>query len=245
MIAYRPLILKPEMKTILFSLITVLLLSCKTQAGGDLKPSDFGTQIQKSDVKLVDVRTPSEFSEGHIKGAINVDYNGADFATAMAQFGKEEKIYLYCKSGVRSGKALEQLQKLGFKNLYSLHGGIEAWKGENLPIETGVASAALSEQKPLDFKTAIYGDKLVLVDFNATWCGPCKRMQPFIDMIKEERAQDVIVYSIDTDEQVDLAREYQIMNLPTVILLKKGSVLYRKEGYHEQKELNDIVTKYK
>lgn len=236
------------MKYILSLTIAILLVACKTQSNGGLSPADFNKQITAEDVKIIDVRTPEEYNEGYIKGAINIDWNAGDFETATTQFGKEQKIFLYCKSGTRSGNAFDLLKKLGYKNVYNLNGGITAWKEAQLPIETKAsaqAAAKPAEGNPIDFKTAIYGDKLVFVDFNAVWCGPCRRMQPFVDIIKEERSSDVLVYSIDTDKEVALAQEYQIFNLPTVILLKKGAVLYRKEGYHDQKMLNDLVTKYK
>lgn len=236
------------MKYILSFTLAILLMACKTQSNAGLTPADFNKQITAEEVKLIDVRTPEEYNEGYIKGAINIDWNAGDFETAVSQFGKDQKIYLYCKSGTRSGHAFELLKKLGYKNVFNLAGGITAWKAAQLPVETKAAEQAAvkpTEANPLDFKTAIYGDKLVFVDFNATWCGPCRRMQPFVDMIKEERSSEVLVYSIDTDQEVELAKEYQIFNLPTVVLLKKGAVLYRKEGYHDQKMLNDLVTKYK
>jgi thioredoxin len=236
------------MKYILTLTLAILLIACKTQSNGGLTPTDFNKQITSEEVKLIDVRTPEEYNEGYIKGAINIDWNAGDFETAMTQFGKDQKIFLYCKSGTRSGHAFDLLKKLGYKNVYNLNGGISAWKAAQLPVETKASAQAATkpeEGNPIDFKTAIYGDKLVFVDFNAVWCGPCRRMQPFVDIIKEERSSDVLVYSIDTDKEVALAQEYQIFNLPTVILLKKGAVLYRKEGYHDQKMLNDLVTKYK
>lgn len=237
------------MKYILSITLALFLLACKTQSTGGLTPTDFNKQITTEDVKIIDVRTPEEYNEGFIKGAINIDWNAGDFETAISQFGKDQKLYLYCKSGTRSGNAYELLKKLGYKNVYNLEGGFTAWKAAKLPVETSVVAEPtiqkLEAEKPIDFKTAIYGDKLVFVDFNATWCGPCKRMQPFVDIIKEERSSEVLVYSIDTDKEVELAREYQIFNLPTVILLKKGAVLYRQEGYHDQKTLNDLVTKFK
>ncbi len=236
------------MKYMLSLTLAILLVACNTQSNGGLSPAEFNKQITSEEVKLIDVRTPEEYNEGYIKGAINIDWNAGDFETAVTQFGKDQKIYLYCKSGTRSGNAFDLLKKLGYKNVFNLNGGITAWKAAQLPVETKASAQEATkpvEGNPIDFKTAIYGDKLVFVDFNAVWCGPCRRMQPFVDIIKEERSSDVLVYSIDTDKEVALAQEYQIFNLPTVILLKKGAVLYRKEGYHDQKMLNDLVTKYK
>ncbi len=253
MIRYKQLILKPTMKSKLLFLSALVFASCGTYKPNNLGPSDFNIKMTSANSKIIDVRSAEEFKEGYIKGAVNIDFYSENFENEMNKFDKGETLYLYCLSGNRSGQASEKLSKLGFKNIYSLEGGIKAWKANNLPLELNTsndkdsvgATTANTEKDPTDFKTAIYGNKLVFVDFNAVWCGPCKKMQPFVDMLKEERSKEVIVFSIDTDEQVALAQEYQIVNLPTVVLIKNGAVLYRKEGYHNQQSLNELVTKFK
>lgn len=239
------------MKIKLIALMAITLVACKMSNNSHLlKVTDFKEKSTVSGSNIIDVRSPEEFKEGYIKGATNVDYNGANFESEISTLDKNGTYYLYCLSGRRSGEALDKMISMGYKNTYSLEGGIKAWKAANLPVEVppvdpNDTTSKTTTADPTDFKTAIYGDKLVLVDFNATWCGPCKRMQPFVDMIREERAKEVIVFSIDTDEETQLAMEYQIVNLPTVILMKKGTVLYREEGYHDQQSLNDLVTKFK
>jgi rhodanese-related sulfurtransferase len=79
---------------------------------------------------LVDVRTDAEVAEGMIEGAAHVDFNSADFAAQMeATYGgdKDQAIYLYCRSGGRSGRALSQLKQAGFTNVHHLVGGFMAW----------------------------------------------------------------------------------------------------------------------
>lgn len=237
------------MKIKLIGLIAIIFSACNaSHQSGILSVTDFKAKSATEGATIIDVRTPEEFNGGYIKGAVNIDYQGTDFDTEVAKLDKEKPYFLYCKSGKRSGNALDKMKAAGFKNVYGLDGGIEAWTNEKQAVELPGSSAqntSPAAADPTDFKTAIFGDKLVLVDFNATWCGPCKRMQPFVDMIKEERNKEVIVFSIDTDEQTALAQEYQIQNLPTVMLIKNGSVLYREEGYHDQESLNELVTKFK
>ena len=79
----------------------------------------------KSVAAVIDVRTPAEFSGGHLQGAVNVDVEGADFATKMGQFDKAKNYVVYCHSGRRAGIALDTMKGLGFKNLTNA-GGIDA-----------------------------------------------------------------------------------------------------------------------
>lgn len=246
----KPLTFALQMKNYIPFLLAIVLFSCKSANKNTLlSANDFSNKITTENSVVLDVRTPDEFNAGHLNNAININFESADFDQQIAQLDKSKTYAVYCLKGVRSGKAMDKMQSLGFKNIYGLDGGIEAWQSANLPLANTVHDTAKVTQPTSDvipdFKTAIYGDKLVMVDFNAVWCGPCRRMQPFVDLIKEERSSEVLVYGIDTDENPQLAQEYQIYNLPTVIFLKKGAVLYRQEGYHDQKALNDLVTKFK
>jgi len=93
-----------------------------------LNKNQFAEAIQGKKVVLVDVRTPAEYSEGFIEGAINIDYfNQQSFIKQISALDKKEPVYLYCRSGNRSMKAARQLVSLGFENVYDLAGGYMAW----------------------------------------------------------------------------------------------------------------------
>jgi rhodanese-related sulfurtransferase len=80
-----------------------------------------------NDVQLVDVRTPKEYNQGFIKSAKNIDYFSDNFKTQFQELDKEKPLYIYCRSGGRSGKASKILKELGFKEIYDLKGGYLAW----------------------------------------------------------------------------------------------------------------------
>ena len=93
-----------------------------------LNKNQFAEAIHGKKVVLVDVRTPEEYSEGFIEGAINIDYfNQQSFIKQISALDKKEPVYLYCRSGNRSMKAARQLVSLGFENVYDLAGGYMAW----------------------------------------------------------------------------------------------------------------------
>lgn len=74
---------------------------------------------------LVDIRTPDEFASGHIAGAINVDFYSPDFVTRMTEIGRAKELYIYCRSGARSGSAVAALSQAGL-HVVDLPGGIMA-----------------------------------------------------------------------------------------------------------------------
>ncbi|MDD2377772.1 MAG: thioredoxin [Bacilli bacterium] len=75
----------------------------------------------------------------------------------------------------------------------------------------------------------LISEDLVLVDFFATWCGPCKMLSPIIDELVNERQFKVV--KIDVDQNMELAQEYGIMSVPTLILFSKGKLLAKKSGF--------------
>lgn len=101
-----------------------------------INAKDFRNLIATDSVLIMDVRTPEEFKEGHIFGAINIDWKNQDeFISKITTLAKDNTILVYCRSGHRSGLATQYLKEQGFEKLYNLETGIEGWKAENFEIE--------------------------------------------------------------------------------------------------------------
>ena len=94
-----------------------------------LSPAEFESHLKKNiSPQLIDVRTPDEFKDGHLENARNIDFFDPNFNTLMqAALSKKKAVYLYCKSGGRSGKTAARLQEMGFEEIYDLKGGYTAW----------------------------------------------------------------------------------------------------------------------
>jgi rhodanese-related sulfurtransferase len=84
---------------------------------------------------VLDVRTPREFAAGHIPGAINVDWNGKDFAGRVAALDKKKNYLVYCAVGGRSARASAKMIELGFSKVYNLERGISSWQQAGKPTE--------------------------------------------------------------------------------------------------------------
>ncbi|MCI5596107.1 MAG: thioredoxin [Lachnospiraceae bacterium] len=81
----------------------------------------------------------------------------------------------------------------------------------------------------------------VLVDFWAGWCGPCKMLSPVVDEVAEEIAGTVKVGKVNVDEESDLARQFRVMSIPTLIVFKNGSAVNQSVGVISKQEILDLV----
>ncbi len=77
--------------------------------------------------EIIDVRTPNEFDQGHIEGAKNIDYFSKSFKSELEKLDKSVPLYVYCRSGGRSAKAMQIMKEIGFVSVYNLQGGFLAW----------------------------------------------------------------------------------------------------------------------
>ncbi len=92
-----------------------------------IDPHTFKKHIRNKKAKLIDVRTPAEFNQGHIKKAININLYSGSFIIEFDKLKKDQAVYLYCRTGRRSRTASRKLAKRGFTKIYDLQGGIMNW----------------------------------------------------------------------------------------------------------------------
>jgi thioredoxin len=113
------------------------------------------------------------------------------------------------------------------------------WRGANLPETTGntVMSNGMSRE---EFDALLNSDKLVLIDFYAEWCAPCKKMKPYLDEISKDMADKVVIIRINADDNQALCKELKIDELPVLQLYKNKVLTWTNTGFMNKA---DIVKK--
>lgn len=192
---------------------------------------EFEKMLGEEGVQLVDVRTPEEFNESRIKGAQNIDYKGDDFEKLLTNLDKNSPVLVYCLSGGRSADATDKMLSLGFKKIYNLDGGILKWTASNKPVESGENASASGGMTVEEFNKLINVNSYVLVDYSATWCGPCKKMLPVLEKIADKRKDKMKLVKIDVDENNTIARERKIDGIPYLELYQNGKLVWKNVGY--------------
>ncbi len=94
------------------------------------------------------------------------------------------------------------------------------------------------------FNDVISMNKPVLVDFFATWCGPCKMMHPVLEQLKTTYGDKIRIIKIDIDKNSAIASQYQIQSVPTLILFKNGNIVWRQSGAMPLNELQNIIAQF-
>jgi thioredoxin 1 len=234
--------------SILLVLTMTVFPFCKAQSEYQVEPARFKAKVESNlaAVTLLDVRTPVEYDRGHVAGAVLMDYNGGQFAAEMGKIDKNKPVFVYCQSGGRSSSAADELRKAGHREVYELKGGILAWRNSGLPTETAVPAAVATPAVPgavaattpdgskemtrEEFTALLTSAPIVLIDFYAPWCGPCKQMEPMLNELNTTYSGKLKVIRIDVDQNPSLAREFNISGIPYFMMYKGADLLMEHKG---------------
>ena len=214
------------MKNIFFASLFTLaisIVSCaqtnKDNNAASLPANAFQTAIQKPNVQILDVRSAGEFAGGRIKNALQANWNDPkEFESRTQELDKKATVYVYCQVGVRSASAQAYLMEKGF-NVVNLEGGLSSWKMNGLPVE---GNSNVQQMAVSDFEKVIASNNLVLVDIGASWCPPCRKMQPTLDQVKKEQGTKLYFLAVDGGVDMDVMKQVNFETLPTYIIYKNG-----------------------
>ncbi|MDG2455817.1 MAG: thioredoxin domain-containing protein [Bacteroidia bacterium] len=229
----------------MIAMIVTLIAACGTSKieNSSVDVKTFANKMVNTKYTLVDVRSPEEFAMNHLENASNIDVNSSDFAQKAALLDKSKDVLVYCKSGGRSTMAAAQIKAMGY-NVYELGGGILRWKAEGYKIIVGAKKSNSSGYSLARYNEAVSSGKVVLVDFYATWCGPCKAMAPHVETMKKKYGDELVVLKVDTDKSLEVSEHFKINAIPLIKIYKNGKEVYDKTGYHSEEELASLLGKY-
>ena len=227
-----------NVKSIIATIIIIFSISCSnSQNFKSVDVAAFKSTLDKTiNAQLIDVRTEDEFNGGHIENAKNIDWNGNDFDAQLTSLDKTKPVLVYCLSGGRSKKAAAKLTELGFKEVLELDGGYLAWSNA-YPQSNAVWSGMTKEE----YAKLLTSDKIVVVDFYAKWCAPCKKMAPYLEKMNTELASTVTIHRIDADKNKSLFNALGYQGLPVILVYKNGKETFSKNEFVSEEELRKVL----
>lgn len=224
------------MKNAGFGLLLLIVTTCNAQDNGQkLNPDAFENGIGQPNIQVLDVRTPGEYRSGHIKNSLQADWNNKpEFNDRIQYVDKNKPVYIYCLMGGRSAAAADWMRQNGFKSVYELTGGMNAWKTANKPIEGMSTEPQMTVEQ---YWSKIPKYKTTLVDFGAIWCPPCVKMAPVLDELQQSKDLNFLLLKIDASVQTDVMKALNIEPIPVFIIYKNGKEVWRKQGVVDKEEL--------
>lgn len=229
------------MKITHISALVILASVLSFGAQAQVSMEEFENKLSKSkDAQLLDVRTPEEYGEGHLRNADNVDFKSADFKDKITKLDKSKPVFVYCLSGGRSAAAASVLRENGFSEVYDMKGGYLKWNTSGKTVE-GANKSGVPGLSPTEFNKIINSEKVVLIDFYAKWCLPCVKMLPTVTKLQTEYQGKAKIEMISYDPNKTLARELGIDEIPAFLLYKDGKLVARKNGFMEEKDFRELL----
>jgi thioredoxin len=231
-----------------FYFLTVLSVFCLGVAVAapdeSLSIKEFADKIyQAKHPQILDARSPEEFSNNRIKGAVNADLaDSIGLKKLIAQLDPNNPTFTYSINSGRSVILANKLRALGFKQVYALPGGLANWVGAGYPLESsGKKGLSLTGKQ---FKQLTTSNELVLVDFGSKYCGGCRKLVPVLDSLEHTYSKSVKFVRIELDDNTEVIKEQKIEALPRLILYKNGENVWKNEGFISSSAVAQVINKY-
>ena len=198
------------------------LFSCKGYK--DLTVNEFETMLaQDQTVQLVDVRTPEEFAENHLPGALNIDWRGEGFAEKAQKLSKACPVMVYCRSGRRSAEAAATLDRIGFKT-YNMKGGIIAWTAEGKRVtKYEVERFWTASHTPVDITLIKHGTLAISYKDITLHIDPVSGYGKPTDYATEFPKADVILITHEHGDHLDPEAIAALTGPETILILNETS----------------------
>ena len=206
----------------MMTMIAALLCGCANKAIKTVGADEFAEVTTQKDVRLVDVRTPEEYAEGHLAGAENIDVKAADFAERIK--GIEGAVAVYCRGGKRSMMAAAQLAANGC-TVYNLDGGILAWQKAGKPTTTEETDIFVTAGgKLVKLHALMHSSMRIEYDGRNLYIDPCSNLRGrTVDYAAMPKA-DIILVTHEHFDHYDTAAIRQLTADGTLLIMNSRSV---------------------
>lgn len=199
----------------------------------------FYSKIQsEKNPQIIDARGPEEFALNHINGAVNFNLESKDYDKRIAALDKSKPVFTYSIGAGRSVWLADDLLKKGFKEAYSLEGGIANWIGNGKPFYAN----SKSKLTLAEYKKIIAENKDVLVDIGSKYCAPCKKVKPILETIKAQYGNNLKIVEIELEDSPQVIADLKTVKVfPTLILYRDGKIVFKEEGLGDLKNDVDVA----
>jgi thioredoxin len=231
---------------VIIAFLSALLLETRAQTVQDVDAVKFKELTTQKDMLILDVRTEGEYTRGHIKGSTLIDLSSPSAADRLNLLQKNKTVLIYCLSGSRSTVVAQYMQKQGFSKIYNLTYGLMDWNRQGFPLEQSnqVMASSGTSYTEQTFNKLLTDNKLVLVDFHAVWCAPCKAMNPVIDKISTDFKGKARVEKVDVELNKAITAAWQVQSVPGFVLFKAGKKVWSHTGTISYEDLSGIIKKF-
>lgn len=188
--------------------------------------------------QLIDARSPEEFAQNHIEGALNFNQDTEKYPQFVADLDKKQPVFIYSIGAGRSVVLANSLLQKGFSEVYTLEGGIAAWIGGGKAFYSNLKSKlSLAE-----YKKIIADSNTILVDIGSRFCGACQKVKPILETLRTQYGPNLKIIEIDLEESPQVIADLkEVKVFPTLLLYRNGKIILKKEGANDLKANVDLA----